>query len=187
MCGRDWRKRAALYINLTILLVGFWSLTGCRGETPPAPPKPTDTEILPTNTPRPTPTPREMQAPTATETQEPTQTGIATSEPLTIPDFSNVSLYWKTFLGDPHYFQVTLEGWPEDVPEDVIVRVGTIFYNCDQLYPNQYPTRVYCWGNAPPEGANVVLQVIVESVAEPLVEIPFTVPYIPRDTQTPEN
>ncbi|MCB2179689.1 hypothetical protein KQH54_01055 [bacterium] len=173
------------------VLGGVWVLAvillaGCRGATPTPPPS-TDTAVLPTNTPRPTPSPREMQQPTVTETIQPAETIMGPTEPIPLPEFSAVRLLWVTYLDDPQYFQVTLAGWPEDVPEDIVVRVGNLLYICQRLFPEQYPNRVYCWGDAPREGANVLLEVYSDQVTDALVEIPFTVPYIPRPTETPGN
>ena len=78
---------------------------------------------------------------------------------------------------DPRYFQVTFEGWPSNVPDDVIVRVDKEIYDCDILFPADYPDRLYCWGLAPRRGTNVTVQVILENIPSPLLEIPITVPY----------
>jgi len=94
-----------------------------------------------------------------------------------LPDFAGVTLYEVTHLMDPRWFQVSMDGWPADVPEDVVVRVGQEFYTCDILFPDEFPNRVYCWGFAPRKGTDVTIQVIVEDVPKPLLEIPFRVPY----------
>lgn len=189
----DERKKVKLsWTEWAVWLLGIWLisillLAGCRKETT-TPPPPTDTVTLPTNTPHPTPTPREQQQPTATETPLPTEEVIQpTGDLLPLPDFSSVRLIGRTYLEDPQYFQVILDGWPQDVPEDIVVRVGHLIYLCQRLFPDRYPNRAYCWGDAPPEGANVLLDVFSDRVADPLVEIPFTVPYIPRETATPRN
>jgi len=96
-----------------------------------------------------------------------------------------VRLNAVTFLEDPQYFQISLDGWPKDAGEDVVIRVGEEVYSCDRLFPDQHPFRVYCWGSAPPQGAHMVLEVIMERVAEPLTEVPFQVPYLPTSTPTP--
>jgi len=117
--------------------------------------------------------------PNPTSTVEPTATEeiLTTEEPQPLPDLSGVTLYEVTHLMDPRWFQVSMDGWPADVPEDVIVRVGLEFYTCEVLFPDQFPNRVYCWGFAPPKGTDVTIQVILEDVPKPLLEIPFRVPY----------
>jgi hypothetical protein len=78
---------------------------------------------------------------------------------------------------DPRMFQVSMNGWPSDMPEDTIVRVGLEFYTCEILFPDRFPGRVYCWGRAPEKGTEVKIQVILEDIPKPLLEIPFRVPY----------
>ena len=101
--------------------------------------------------------------------------------PAALPDFSGVELYEVTHLMDPRMFQVSMDGWPDVVPENLIVRVGFEFYTCEVLFPERFPNRVYCWGKAPPKGTEVKIQVIVEDVPGSLLEIPFVVPYPSND------
>lgn len=166
---------------ILIMILGLVLLSACKEEAPPPPP-PTETETLPTKTPGPTPTPREMMNPTATPTTSPTETIEQASGIL--PNFSQVRLHAVTFLEDPMFFQVSLDGWPQDAGEDVAVRVGEEVYTCERLFPDQFPFRVYCWGASPPEGSHQVLDVFVEHVAEPLIQVPFQVPYLPEPTPT---
>lgn len=93
---------------------------------------------------------------------------------------SGVTLLEITYLEDTRYFQVAFEGWPENTPENLIVRVDKEIYTCDVLFPAKYPDRLFCWGLAPRKGTNVTVQVIIEDIPNPLLEIPFTVPY-PKD------
>ena len=93
---------------------------------------------------------------------------------------SGVTLLEITYLEDTRYFQVAFEGWPENTPENLIVRVDKEIYTCDVLFPAKYPDRLFCWGLAPRKGTNVTVQVIIEDIHNPLLEIPFTVPY-PKD------
>ena len=79
-------------------------------------------------------------------------------------------------------FQVSMDGWPANMPEDSIVRVGMEIFTCDILFPDLFPDRVYCWGKAPTSGTEVKLQVILEEVPLPLLEISFRVPY-PSDDE----
>jgi len=163
--------------TLCILIVLLISACGAQEEIPVLP---SATPVPPTRTPAPSPTPRQMAlTPSPTSTAEPTATAepAATEEPETLPDFSGVTLYEVTHLMDPRWFQVSMDGWPADVPEDAIVRVGLEFYTCEILFPEQFPNRVYCWGFAPPKGTDVIIQVILEDVPKPLLEIPFRVPY----------
>ena len=165
----------SFWLGVVFLLM----LAGCGGETQESPP-PTATPVLPTRTPSPSPTPRQMVAtPSPRSTHVPTATEQipATQAPAALPDFSGVTLYEATHLMDPRMFQVSMDGWPADVPEDVVVRVGLEFYTCDILFPDQFPNRVYCWGFAPPKGTDVTIQVILEDLPKPLLEIPFRVPY----------
>jgi len=100
-----------------------------------------------------------------------------TPVPEMIPDLSGVTLYEVTHLMDPNMFQVSMDGWPNNMPEDAIVRVGMEIYTCDILFPDLFPQRVYCWGRAPTSGTEVEIQVILEEVPLPLLEISFRVPY----------
>lgn len=93
-----------------------------------------------------------------------------------LPDMSAVTLFEAAHLMDPDNFQVILENWPDDLPEGVQVQVDGEVYNCDELYPDQYPGRVYCWGPAPARGSEVDMIVQIVGVEEPLLEIRFTVP-----------
>lgn len=165
-----------------MLVFAMSLLSACKSETT-TPPPPTATDPLPTKTPGPTPTPREMMEPTATDTPSPTET-IEQGTEVKLPDFSQVRLHGVTFLEDPLFFQVSLDGWPKDAGEDVVVRVGEEIYSCDRLFPDQYPFRVYCWGASPPEGAHMVLEAFMEHVVDPLLEVPFQVPYLPDPTPT---
>ena len=135
------------------------------------------------------PAPTESSSPTTLPTQpidvQPTATLEVTLSPQPteredttgdLPDLSGLTLYQVTHLMDPRYFQVSLNGWPEGLPEDLIVRVDTEIYTCELLFPEEFPQRVYCWGLAPKPGKPVALQVILEDVARPLLEISFTVP-----------
>lgn len=170
--------------SFLLALIMMW-LSACKPKSPPPTTSPSPSP-LPSNTPAPTPTPRELQQPTPTETSAPTDTADQVPvEREHLPDFTQVRLHAATFLEDPKYFQVSLDGWPKDAGEDVVVRVGEEMYSCDRLFPDQYPFRVYCWGSAPPQGAFMVLEVIMERVAEPLTEVPFNVPYLPTPTPTP--
>lgn len=158
-------------------------LAGCGGKVQESP-LPTETALPPTHTPAPSATPRQMvPSPTAFSTREPTSTPgpIQTQTPESLPDLSGVSLHEVTHLMDPRLFQVSMNGWPEDLPEDVIVRVGLEIYSCEVLFPDLFPNRVYCWGKAPPRGTEVKIQVILEDVPLPLLEIPFRVPYPSSD------
>jgi len=160
---------------LTCMLI----LTACRTQAEPtAVPSPETTEV--TNTPAPSATPRQQFTPTPTvpkNTPRPTQKPAPTETPQFIPDLSEVTLFETTHLMDPRYFQVAFEGWPAETPEGLIVRVDKEIYDCDILFPDVYPDRLYCWGLAPRRGTNVLLQVIVENIPRPLLEIPFVVPY----------
>ena len=166
--------RTFLFVTLMILLT-----SACGGQED-LPVLPSATPVPPTRTPSPSPTPRQMAlTPTSTPDVVPTTSGSlsATEVPEDLPDFSGVTLYEVTHLMDPRWFQVSMDGWPADVPEDLIVRVGTELFTCEILFPDQFPHRVYCWGFAPPKGTEVTIQVIMEKVAQPLLEIPFRVPY----------
>ncbi len=152
-------------------------LTGCA--SPPEIENPTITLPAPTESSSPTilsTQPIDLQ-PTVTlgttPSSRPTEIEDTTGD---LPDLSGVTLHQVTHLMDPRYFQVSLNGWPEGLPEDLIVRVDTEMYTCELLFPEEFPQRVYCWGLAPKPGKQVALQVILEDVARPLLEISFTVP-----------
>ena len=154
-------------------------LAGCGGEVQESL-TPSATPVPPTRTPSPSSTPRQVAAtptPQSTNVPRATEETQATQAPDALPDFSGVTLYEATHLMDPRWFQVSMDGWPADVPEGVVVRVGLEFYTCDILFPDQFPNRVYCWGFAPPKGTDVIIQVILEDLPKPLLEIPFRVPY----------
>ena len=158
---------------LSIMILIFLTACGSQAEQPVFP---TETPVPPpTRTPEPTLTPRQLASPTPTATEVSSPGSEPTSVPL--PDLSGVELYEVTHLMDPRLFQVSMDGWPTDLSDDLVVRVGMEIYTCDVLFPERFPNRVYCWGFAPPRGTEVTLQVILENVAEPLLEIPFTVPY----------
>jgi hypothetical protein len=172
-------------VRITIIgLLIVFVLTACGGQEAELLPA-TETPIIPTRTPSPTATPRQL-APTLppistrTSTTIPEPTLSPTQE--TIPDLSGVTLYEVTHLMDPSMFQVSMDGWPANMPEDTIVRVGMNIFTCDVLFPDLFPNRVYCWGKAPASGTEVKIQVILEKVPLPLLEISFRVPY-PSDDE----
>lgn len=111
--------------------------------------------------------------PTSTPVEE---TPVKTEAPLT--DFSDVTLYRATHLMDPSNFQVSLDNWPEDLGYAVVVLVDGKIFRCDELFPEEYPNRVYCWGPAPEVETRVTLIVAREEDLEALLEIPFVVPRI---------
>ncbi|MEJ2759159.1 MAG: hypothetical protein P8046_11820 [Anaerolineales bacterium] len=178
---RKWSQKFQQVI--LVLVVGTTLFSGCKKEEAIPPPPPTVTQPLPTKTPGPTPTPREMQNPTPTPRSSPTVT-IEQGNGPSLPDFSQVRLHAVTFLEDPMFFQVSLDGWPKEVGEDVAVRVGEEVYTCERLFPDLHPFRVFCWGASPPEGSHQVLDVFVAHVADPVVQVPFQVPYLPEPTPT---
>lgn len=167
-------------------LLAMLLLAGCR-KTPTVLPTDTNTAPAPTRTLGPTPTAREMLNPTATETPLPTETPIPGEAEVQLPDFSQVRLHAATYLENPEYFQVSLDGWPKNTPEGIVVRLGREIYTCERLFPEAYPFRVYCWGASPPEGALMRLEVILDQMPDPLVTLNVSVPYLPRVTDTPEN
>jgi hypothetical protein len=166
------------YITITILLMLVMVVSACAPQAEPT----LVATLVPTrnipNIPDPTSTPRQQFTQT---TYTPTVELTFTPEPATteppLPDLSGVTLYEATHLMDPRYFQVALAGWPEGIPEGIVVRVGKEIFECDLLFPQKYPDRLYCWGLAPPKGTQVMLQVIMENVARPLLEITFMVPW----------
>ena len=91
-------------------------------------------------------------------------------------DFSTVTLNEATFLMDPQYFQVSLDNWPEQVPDNVVLYVDGEPYNCEELFPEDFPNRIYCFGPAPRKGDQVSVIVTGPESDTPLLEIPFVVP-----------
>ena len=77
---------------------------------------------------------------------------------------------------DPQYFQISLENWPDDLPEETRVEVDGKAFSCDVLFPDEFPGRVYCWGLAPARGKSINVRVLLFDGDEPVLEIPFTVP-----------
>lgn len=115
----------------------------------------------------------------ATPTIFPTETSIeppGTPEPAPQWDLSGVTLIEATHLMDPEYFQISMENWPGDLPEGVRVLVDMEEYNCDLLFPEEYPGRVYCWGLAPERGKSVFVSVFLPGDNEPAWLLPFVVP-----------
>jgi len=172
MCNNSSMKKMIWILILTVFLAA------CAG--PPAEEMPQ--EIAQTTS-----------APTLTHTFAPSQTAAATDTPapepispspeettaedaLPLEDFSGVTLYRATHLMDPSNFQVSLDNWPEDLSYQVVVFVDGKIFRCDELFPDEYPNRVYCWGPAPKAEAHVSLIVAREDDLEPLLEIPIIVP-----------
>lgn len=87
-----------------------------------------------------------------------------------------MTLYRATHLMDPSNFQISLDNWPEDLGYQVVVFVDGKIFRCDELFPEEYPNRVYCWGPAPKAETQVSVIVAREDDLEPLLEIPFVVP-----------
>ena len=161
---------------MRIVLVFVFSLifAACTAvDAPPVPsatPSPTVQPTL-TGTSLPTPTVESVSTQTVPEvTQQPTETAAPQI------DFSAVWLFEATPLMDPQYFQVGLAGWPADAPMEIVMQVGGEVYQCDLLFPAEYPDRLYCWGPAPPRGAQAVVEVFMPGDVAPLHTIMFTVP-----------
>lgn len=159
-----------VFLFLVLLMVS------CAGAEEPSPsPTPLTGEPAATSTPQEDLPMVETEVPTETAIADPEQS-TSTAEPTVTPDFSRVDLFEATHLMDPNYFQVSLENWPEDLPEGTQVLVGGEIFNCDELFPDQYPDRVYCWGPAPDRGREVKIIVHIPGVDAALLEILFKVP-----------
>jgi hypothetical protein len=172
-------KKALVYFFLILLLLSACSRT--QEETQVL----TNTPVLPTGTIGPSPTPRQVfqDDPTATPRPSPTNTEQP-DEPVEIPDMTEVTLHLVTRLEEnQQYLQVSLDGWPDTLLENYDVRVGLEVFHCEKLFPEVYPDRMYCWGLAPRAGSAVVLQVFLEGVADSILDVPFRVPYIVRETE----
>ncbi len=99
-------------------------------------------------------------APTLTDTFAPSQTAAATD--TTAPQPTSASPEETASEDDLDY--------------QVVVFVDGKIFRCDELFPDEYPNRVYCWGPAPKAETSVSLIVAREDDLEPLLEIPFVVP-----------
>lgn len=170
------------------LLCSLVLLAACGGQND-ALILPTDTMTpTPSRTPGPSPTPRQFQQPSPTATEAATETATLLPEeptPVVIPDMTDVTFHFATHIEEnPRYLQVSLNNWPEDMPENFDVRVGLEVFECEELFPEEYPNRMYCWGISPRHGSAVVLQVFLEGVARSILDVPFRVPYFIRPTET---
>ncbi len=165
--------------KLTVTLLILALASGCSGKLVDTITQP---EMTPTGsrassiTPAPletdpTPTP---EADIPTEVPDPTMT--ETVLPATSVDLSGVTLYQATFLMDPNFFQVSLENWPDLLPVEVVVSVGGEPYSCEELFPEDFPDRIYCFGPAPRKGEQISVVVTGQESDVPLLEIPFIVP-----------
>ena len=172
-------KRALVCFLLIVILIA-----ACSKPQEEAP-VPTGTPILPTRTVGPSPTPRQVfqEDPTATPAPSPTNTEQPVDS-VDIPNMSDVTLHLVTRLEEnQQYLQVSLDGWPDSLLENYDVRVGLAGFQCERLFPEVYPNRMYCWGLAPRAGSAVVLQVFLDGVADSILDVPFRVPYIVRETE----
>ena len=172
MCNNRSMKKVIWILILTAFLAA------CTGQ--PAAETPQET-AQPTSTPTLTDTPAPSQTAAATDTAAPEPTSPALEETaaeddLPSDDFSGVKLYRATHLMNPSNFQVSLDNWPEDLGYQVVVFVDGKIYRCDELFPDEHPNRVYCWGPAPKAETSVSLIIAREDDLEPLLEIPFVVP-----------
>ncbi len=84
---------------------------------------------------------------------------------------------------DPEHFQISLENWPAGLLEDIRVLVADEEFSCEELFPDQYPDRIYCWGLAPPSGIEVVIRVFLPHNTAPTLEIPIVVPIQVEDSK----
>jgi hypothetical protein len=134
--------------------------------------------LPPTSTPVPTSTVAETQQVEQSPTPIPTSIVVSTEPPSmdNSPDFSAVLLFEATHLMDPSFFQIVLQNWPMGVPETVQVFVDNDEFNCEVLFPDQFPDRNYCWGAAPKRGSQVNVVVLLKGETAPVLEIPFVVP-----------
>lgn len=147
----------------------------------PAPTYP-DPSVSPSET---TPIKTNTSAPEATATEalpvNPTAPPITAVTPTAIsleatPDFSAVTVFETTHLMDPNYFQISLEAWPKNLPDDVSVQLDGIEYSCEILFPDDYPNRLYCWGPAPSQGTQSLIEVYLSAEDEPVFQARFVVP-----------